>query len=249
MSRRDKPPASAFTGLLVLDKPIGLSSMEAASACRTKAGGRKAGIKVGHAGTLDPLADGVLVLAFGAATKHIDRIMALPKRYRTTFDLSAFTSSGDLEQDVQPVEVAQVPTCHDVSDAIEKFVGEISQRPPAFSALQIDGKRAYIHARAGIITELEPRTVTIHRIDVLRYDWPQVELDIRCGKGMYVRSLARDLGEALATGGHVTRLRRTAVGPFTDAMAVKLDDVPRPLLLNYLMPLESGLRLIEASID
>jgi tRNA pseudouridine55 synthase len=241
MSRPNKARATIH-GILVLDKPIGLSSMEAATACRTRAGGAK----VGHAGTLDPLATGILVLAFGDATRHINRIMATDKRYRTVFDLSAFTISGDREHEPEPVAVAATPDEAMVRDRLRAFQGLISQQPPMFSAISIGGERAYQLARAGQTVDMPFRRVVVHRIDVIRYAWPDLELDILCGKGFYVRSLARDLGLALGTGGHVKSLRRTAVGPFDESMAIRLDDVPRPLEQHHLMPLEEAMRKVES---
>jgi tRNA pseudouridine55 synthase len=206
---------------------------------------RKArGTKTGHAGTLDPLATGVLVLALGKATKVIDRLMATDKRYRTTIDLSAFTTTDDLEGEATPIPIERPPSENEIRAALRRFVGAIEQRPPAFSAVKVEGRRAYKLARRGEAVELPPRPVAVHDLELRAYDWPMVEIAIHCAKGFYVRSLARDLGEALGTGGHCRTIRRTAVGPFTEEMAIALDDVPEPLIESDMMPIETALALV-----
>jgi tRNA pseudouridine55 synthase len=245
MSGPNKPPAGkprpGTTGILVLDKPRGISSMTAVAVVRRRAGGAR----TGHAGTLDPLATGVLVLALGRATKVIDRLMATDKRYRTEIDLAAFTSTDDLEGERAEVAVEVPPDEPRVRAVLGEFVGEISQRPPAFSAVKVSGRRAYKLARAGETVELPPRPATIHAIDLVRYDWPILEIDVHCAKGVYIRSLARDIGVALGTGGHCVSLRRTAVGPFDEAMAIALDDVPEPLTEADLIPIDEALAMVE----
>jgi tRNA pseudouridine55 synthase len=211
-----------LSGLLVFDKPLGWSSMQAVAFVRRRAGG----VRTGHAGTLDPLATGVLVMALGAATKRIDEIMATEKRYRTTIDLSAFTTTDDREGQRTEVEVSTPPSPAQLDAALRTFIGTIMQRPPAFSAMKVGGRRAYKLARRGDDVQLAARPVTIHEIELVRYAWPDVEIDIRCAKGTYIRSLARDLGAALGTGGHCAALRRTAVGQFDESMAMRADDVP-----------------------
>lgn len=205
---------------------------------------RAAGARTGHAGTLDPRATGVLVIAIGSATKLIDQLMATDKRYRTTIDCSAFTTTDDMEGERTEVPVASPPDETAVQRALERFVGAIMQKPPAFSAVKIDGKRAYAMARKGEAVVVNPREVKVHSIELIRYAWPMVEIDIHCGKGFYVRSLARDLGEALGTGGHCAAIRRTAVGPFTLDQAVRLEDVPNPLLQSHLIPPEDALLMV-----
>mgnify|MGYP006297359199 CR=1 FL=1 len=224
-----------MTGLLVIDKPAGLTSMRVVEIVRRRAGGTK----TGHAGTLDPLATGVLVLALGRATKMIDRIMTTEKRYTTEIDLSAFTSTDDLEGPREEIAVQTPPDAHAIRQALEQFVGEFDQRPPDFSAVKVAGRRAYKHARAGETLELPSRRVTIHDITLKQYDWPIVTLDVHCAKGVYIRSLARDLGAALGVGGHCRSIRRTAVGPFTLDEAWPLDDVPEPLSESDLLPVSN----------
>ncbi|MDY7107143.1 MAG: tRNA pseudouridine(55) synthase TruB [Planctomycetota bacterium] len=239
MMRADKPADPGLAGVLVVDKPSGPTSMQVVAAVRRRAGGER----TGHAGTLDPLATGVLVLALGRATKIIDRLMATEKRYRTRIDLSAFTSTDDLEGERGEVSVPRPPAEADIRAAFDRFTGEFLQRPPAHSAVKVGGRRAYKLARRGRPPTLEPRPVTIHDINLLEFDWPFIEIDLRCGKGLYVRALARDLGEALGTGGHCVSIRRTAVGPFTLDMARPPDTLPEPLAQADLMPIDEALAL------
>ncbi|MEX0653751.1 MAG: tRNA pseudouridine(55) synthase TruB [Phycisphaeraceae bacterium] len=206
-------------GLLVVDKPVGWSSMDVVRRVR----GAAKGVKTGHAGTLDPLATGVVVCCIGRATRQVERIMGLEKTYEATVDLSAFSTTDDLEGELQPVPVTEPVTRSAVEQACATFVGEIEQVPPAHSAMRVGGRRAYKLARAGQAVPLESRQVTVYAVEVLEYAWPAVRLRVRCGRGTYIRSLARDLGKALGTGGHLTALRRTAVGPYTLAQAVTVD--------------------------
>jgi len=221
-----------LAGLLIVDKPIGPTSMDVCRAVRRKAGQRK--LKVGHAGTLDPLASGVLVVAVGKATKTIPKLMATEKHYDAVVDLAAFSPTDDMEGEPNPVRVANPPSRDLVEMAIKRFLGEIKQRPPAFSAVKIGGKRAYQRARMGEPVEPEPRAVVIHEIDLVRFEYPTLHLHVRCGKGVYIRSLARDLGTALGTGGRLQALRRTAVGLFTIDEATPLDLLPDPLAQDHL---------------
>lgn len=240
---RSAQPAPIGSGVLVIDKKLGLSSMSVVNVVRRRAGRAK----TGHAGTLDPLATGVLVLAIGKATKAIPQLMETEKQYETTIDLSGRSPSHDLESEIEPVAVDSPPARADIEAALEPFRGPFLQRPPRFSAIQVGGRRAYKDARAGRDVELEPRPVLMHELRILSYDWPLVTLRLRCGKGLYVRSLARDLGRALETGGYCATIRRTAVGPFTLEMATPLDDVPDPLESRHLIPLDDALRMVQAS--
>jgi tRNA pseudouridine55 synthase len=193
----------------------------------------------------------VLVIALGNATRSIDRLMATDKRYSATIDLSAFTTTDDLEGDRTEVVVgvAQRPDRAAIEAAIRPFTGEFPQRPPAFSAVKVGGRRAYERARRGEEPAIAPRNVTVHALELVRYVWPHVELDIRCGKGFYVRSLARDLGEALHCGGHCTAIRRTAVGPFTLDMSSTLERLPMSLEQDDLMPLDQALQLLTSPLQ
>lgn len=240
MPRRPRP---STTGVIVVDKPLHFSSMDVVRVVRGKA----RGAKTGHAGTLDPLATGVLIVCLGKATKLVNRLMDTPKHYCAEVDLSAFTVTDDREGDREEVPVPEPPSSQVVAAAARRFVGEIEQKPPAYSAINVAGRRAYRLARQGEEVELAARPIVIHSIDVLRYDWPILRLDIGCGKGTYIRSLARDLGVALGTGGHLASLVRTQVGPFSLESSRRLDDLPEPLLEEHLLSLDAVGRLLAAS--
>ena len=228
-------------GLIIVDKPTGMTSMTVVAIVR-----RKAGLKAGHAGTLDPLATGVLVVGIGAATKSLERFMKTRKAYRTEIDLSAFTATDDREGDLEPVEVASPPTAAEITAAFdERFTGVFLQLPPNFSAKKIDGRRAYATARRGETPRLEPRPVEVHEVALIGYDWPIATVDVICEKGFYVRSLARDLGRALGTGGHCASIRRTGVGPFTIDEAIDPDELEDPLPVKAVLPLAEALGRLE----
>lgn len=210
MGRSPKYRKSAMAGLLVFDKPLGWSAMDVVRKVRDAAGF----VKTGHAGTLDPLATGVMVVCIGRATKLVEQLMGLPKIYDSVLDLSAFTNTDDREGEREEVEVGTPPSEARVREVLEQFVGPIQQVPPQFSAVHVGGKRAYKLARKGQAVEIEPRTVHVETIELVSYEWPELRLLITCGKGTYVRSMARDIGSALGTGGHLARLRRTAIGDY-----------------------------------
>jgi tRNA pseudouridine55 synthase len=202
---------------------------------------RAGGARTGHAGTLDPLATGVLVIALGKCTRQIESLMATDKRYETVIDLSAFTTTDDVEgprTDVvpgTPGAATAPPVRAQVAQVLaERFTGTVMQRPPAFSAMKVGGRRAYALARQGAAPNLAPRPVRIDAIDILDYAWPRLTLDIRCGKGTYVRSIARELGEALGTGGHCASIRRTAVGAWTASRAVTVEALPATVTQAWL---------------
>jgi tRNA pseudouridine55 synthase len=207
---------SKVCGLLNLDKPPGMTSRAVVDLVARPL----RGVKVGHAGTLDPLATGVLVVCVGAATRLIEYVQRMPKTYRTTVLLGARSDTLDADGHVEPVVVARVPAEAEVREAIAAQVGTIAQRPPEFSALKVEGRRAYDLARAGKAVELAPREVTIERVELLDYNWPRLELEVACGSGTYIRSVARDVGDALGCGGLVEVLTRTRIGPFTKDEAI-----------------------------
>ena len=204
--------------IISVDKPLGWTSFDAVKRVRgalcRRYGLRK--FKVGHAGTLDPLATGVIIICTGGATKSIDRLQAGVKEYIATMALGATTPSFDLETKID----AEYPTAHItrelVEDTLKRFVGTIEQVPPSFSACKVDGKRAYKLARQGKDVELKPKTLVIDEIELLDFV-PDKELTVRvvCSKGTYIRALARDIGLALGSGAHLTALRRTRVGDIT----------------------------------
>jgi len=233
-------PLPTPRGLLIIDKQQKFTSMDVCAIIRTRLrrGGAPKRIKVGHAGTLDPLATGVLVVLIGKATTLVPRYMAAEKGYETTIDLSRLSTTDDLGGELSDVAIAQIPTRPAIDAAIARFVGTIQQTPPQYSAMRIGGRRAYEMAREGEVAPLQPRPVTIHAIDVLAYDWPSLTLRIRCGKGVYIRSLGRDLGAALGVGGVLTQLRRTRVGDFPIDRSRTLDQLPPILLQEHLLPVE-----------
>jgi tRNA pseudouridine55 synthase len=233
-------PRIKLNGLLVIDKPLGWTSMTAVRKVRGAAGGRVKGpnkLKVGHAGTLDPLATGVLVICVGKATQHVNQLMGQGKVYEAAIDLSAFTASDDAEMPREEVAVDAPPTVEQIDAALAQQTGLIQQVPPNFSAVHVDGKRAYKAARQGETLELKSRRVRVDAIERLNYAWPKLELRISCGKGTYIRSIARDLGKLLGTGGHLTALRRTAVGDYTIDRAFPVDDLANGLTQDDLLPM------------
>ncbi|TVQ61031.1 MAG: tRNA pseudouridine(55) synthase TruB [Phycisphaerales bacterium] len=234
MGRSPRNSRPDLNGVLVVDKPLGASSMDVCRVVRRRSGGAK----VGHAGTLDPLATGVLVVCLGTATRAIDSLMATEKVYEARVDLSAFSTTDDMEGEATPVEITREPSRADIERACAAFVGEIMQAPPSFSAVHIDGQRAYRLARRGELgpDDLPARPVTIHKIVVREYAWPFATIDVRCGKGTYIRSLARDIGRTLGTGGRLAALRRTRVGAHTIEQAIAMDAIPEPLDPHHLLP-------------
>ena len=196
---------------------------------RLKGGGAPKKVKVGHGGTLDPLATGVLVVLIGRATKQQDRIMGTAKAYRAVVDLAHTSESCDMEYEQVPAVVDRVPGLDEVRGVCDRFEGVIEQKPPAFSAIKIDGRRAYSLARKGVEVEMKSRPTRIDSIEIVEYAWPMLTIDIECGKGTYIRSLARDIGVALGVGGMLASLVRTRVGEFGIEDSVELEDVPSPL--------------------
>lgn len=225
-------------GLFVVDKPAGMTSHDVVLAIRKLTREHQ----VGHAGTLDPLATGVLVVAVGAATRLVEFMVGHPKVYRFTVRLGVQTETDDRDGRViaeKPVPPLTVPAIREVLD---RFVGEIEQVPPRYAAIRFRGKRLYEWARAGVEVPREPRRVQVHRLELISWQPPDLVLEAFCSAGTYVRALARDIAEALGTVGHVTALRRLASGPFRVEEAV-----PLPELLatddwsRYLRPPDAGL--------
>lgn len=213
--------------ILYIDKPLGWTSFNVVSRVRNSLS-RRMGIrrlKVGHAGTLDPLATGVMIVCTGRATKSIDRLQAGVKEYIATIALGATTPSFDLETEID----ATYPTGHIteelVRDTLGRFVGTIEQVPPAYSACKVDGKRAYALARKGKDVELKPKILVIDSIELLSFAQDSIEVRVVCGKGTYIRALARDIGQALGSGAHLTALRRTRVGDALIENCLTVDQV------------------------
>ncbi|WP_418230153.1 tRNA pseudouridine(55) synthase TruB [Burkholderia mayonis] len=211
-------PRRALDGVLLLDKPVGLSSNDALMRAKRLYLAKKAG----HTGTLDPLASGLLPLCFGEATKFSQDLLDADKTYEATMRLGVRTTTGDAEGDV--LDTRDV-ACDEaaVAATLARFIGDIVQVPPMYSALKRDGKPLYEYARAGQTVEREGRTVTIRSLELLSCALPDVTFRVTCSKGTYVRTLAEDIGEALGCGAHLTMLRRTGVGSLSLEHAVTLD--------------------------
>lgn len=225
--------------VLCVDKPLGWTSFDAVKRIRG-ALTRRLGIKklkVGHAGTLDPLATGVMLICTGKATKQIDTLQAGVKEYEATIALGATTPSFDLETEID----ATYPTEHIdrplVEKTLQRFTGTIEQIPPAFSACKIDGKRAYDLARKGKDVDLKPKTLVIDNIELLSFRPTEIKIRVVCSKGTYIRALARDIGAALGSGGHLTALRRTRVGDYSVDNCLTIDQASELIRIARLAPL------------
>ena len=229
-------------GLVVVDKPRGLTSHDVVARVRRLAGTRK----VGHAGTLDPMATGVLVLGINRATRLLGHLMLTEKAYDATIRLGVATSTDDAEGEV----IATVPAGHldeaTIRAAAAEFVGELLQVPTAVSAIKVDGKRAYQRVRDGEAVELKARPVTVHELRVTEVRGEELEVSVRCSSGTYVRAIARDLGARLGVGGHLTALRRTAVGPYGLDAAHTLEELAEDFAT---MPVAEAARAAFASLD
>ena len=207
------------SGLIILDKDPGVSSARAVGAVKRLL---PKGTKIGHAGTLDPFATGVLLLLVGKATKQCERLMDQPKEYLATVRLGATSATDDTESPPEPVIGATPVARERLELALTQFSGSIRQRPPAFSALKLQGRPAYELARRGEAVHLEERTVQVYRVELLEYQWPDARIRVECGRGTYIRAIARDLGQSLGVGGYLVELSRTRIGPFALADAVTL---------------------------
>ncbi len=224
-------------GWLILDKPVGMTSTHAVSAVRRLFNAKKAG----HAGTLDPLASGILPLAFGEATKTVPYVVDGEKAYRFTVRWGAETTTDDAEGPVTHHSEAR-PEAAAIAALLPRFMGVIAQVPPQFSAIKIDGERAYDLARDGEVVALKAREVEIHALRMIAHQPDESVFEAECGKGTYVRAIARDLGRALGCYGHIIALRRTRVGPFLEADSTPFSALEDPILLaGALRSVESGL--------
>jgi len=237
-----KTPWVAVNGVLLLDKPRGLTSQQALAVVRR----RLRAAKAGHGGTLDPLADGLLILCFGAATKFAQRHLDADKRYTAVLQLGVRTSTDDAEGEVLSRQAVGV-TRAQIAAVLPQFVGTVMQTPPVYSALKRDGKPLYAYARAGQQIDIAARTVQIHAIDVVGLEGDRLTLDVFCGKGTYIRALARDIGDALGCGAHLAALTRTASGGFDLQQAVTLDTVQSlecDALRQRLLPVDALLQAV-----
>ena len=212
--------------VLYFDKPLRWTSFALVNKVRyhisRKLGVKK--IKVGHAGTLDPLATGVMIICTGKATKRIEEFQYHTKEYIATLQLGATTPSYDLEKEIDATYPTEHITRQLVEDTLKNFVGTIEQIPPVFSACKVDGKRAYDLARKGDEVELKPKTLVIDEIELLECNLPEIKIRVVCSKGTYIRALARDIGEALNSGAHLTGLIRTRVGDVRLEDCMQVDD-------------------------
>lgn len=213
--------------ILYIDKPLRWTSFDAVKRVRgtltRRLKVRK--LKVGHAGTLDPLATGVMIVCTGKATKRIDQLQAGVKEYIATIALGATTPSFDLETEIDATYPTEHITRQLVKDTLKQFTGRIEQVPPAFSACKIDGKRAYKMARKGQEVELKAKILVIDEIELLEYSQTSITIRVVCSKGTYIRALARDIGAALDSGGHLTALRRTRVGDVTISQCLSVESI------------------------
>ncbi len=219
-------------GLLNIDKPSAMTSRDIVNRVQRLVRPHK----VGHAGTLDPLATGVLVVCLGKATRLIEYVQQQSKRYLAEFQLGQTSDTEDIEGRVRPCCEEVVPTLAEMRAVLPRFVGEIEQRPPAFSALKVHGQRAYRLARRGEAVDLPPRRIRIHRLTLERYEYPQFVLAIECGSGTYVRSLGRDIARSVGSAAVMTSLRRLAVGGFRVEDALPYDLLNEQNIMAYLLP-------------
>ncbi len=212
--------------IVAIDKPVGWTSFDVVNKLRGMTGVKK----VGHAGTLDPFATGVLLVCFAGATKQVDALMGLEKEYQGTFELGVETDSHDVTGKI----IAQHPvpelSREQIEPAVQRYVGEIMQTPPMFSALKRGGRRLYELARKGEQIELEPRKVTIYSFEVLDVALPEIGFQVVCSRGTYVRALARDLGKDLGCGAFLKTLRRTRVGQYAASSALSIEQFAKQLI-------------------
>jgi tRNA pseudouridine55 synthase len=222
------------SGFILVDKPAGITSFGVVARVRrilSEAAGKK--VKVGHTGTLDPFATGLMIIVVGDYCKRAGEFSKLDKSYEATVRLGEVSTTGDPEGDIEPVADRQ-PTKEDLEVALATFRGTITQRPPMYSAIKIDGQRAYKLAREGKSVEVPERTVTIYNLDVSKYTYPDLHISCRVSSGTYIRTLAEDIGKALGTGAYTVALRRTTVGEYDLKDAQSLDEIMQdvPVLLS-----------------
>jgi tRNA pseudouridine55 synthase len=230
--------------VLLIDKPAGWTSFDVVARIRASIKYDVLGIKheekkirVGHAGTLDPFATGLLIVLVGNETKKQDSYMKQDKEYVATLKLGFTSTTGDPEGEITSFRHSElsdesritglgsfVPTQDDVEIVLERFLGEISQTPPIYSAIKVNGKRAYKQASEGKVPEMKPRQVTIYELEILNYEFPNLEIRVKCSSGTYIRTLAEDIGKALCTGAYLTSLRRTKIGEFNVEDSLTVDE-------------------------
>ena len=229
------PTPPTISGILVIDKRGGITSarlVDRVKGILRRVNGQKN--KVGHAGTLDPFATGILLVLCGRATRLSEALMDHPKTYIATINFGATTRTDDIDSPPEATPGAILPTREQIEAALPRFVGTIMQRPPVFSALRVGGRRAYELARKGRPPELAPRPVLIHSISLIDTTPASAQIEVTCGRGTYIRALARDLGASLGCGGYLSTLRRTSCGGFTQADAKPLEQITPDIVLSCL---------------
>jgi len=226
--------ANNFFGVLNIDKPSGITSHDVVAQVR-----RLSGIKrVGHTGTLDPLATGVLLVALGKVTRLVRFTDNWRKTYEAEITLGEISDTDDVEGKITAVEVEKEPSREEVDTAVNEQRGELKQVPPKYAAIKVRGKKLYEYARAGEKVEAPARQVTVYDLKIIDYNYPQIKIAVECSAGTYIRSIARDMGEALGTGGYLSSLRRTAIGKFEISGGVALEDLNAENLHNNIQPAE-----------
>lgn len=240
MRKASDNPEEAVGGVINLYKPVGRSSAHFVYRLRPILGIRK----IGHAGTLDPFAEGVLLACVGRATKLVERLMELPKQYCTVIRLGVSNETFDTERPMEPVPGAAEAPRAAIEELIGSWVGDVQQVPPVFSAMRIGGTLSYRLAKQGRPAVLAARTVRIDRIDLIAYEWPRLELRVCCGRGTYIRALARDIGTHLKCGAVCESLMREAVGPFRAEDALHLEGMSPARVAERLIPVEEVIRRI-----
>lgn len=225
---------TAQSGVLLLDKPEGITSHDVVDRVRKLMGIRQ----VGHAGTLDPFATGLLIVAVGPATRLLEYVVGLPKMYEAQITLGATSDTDDKTGTISKVSEARKVSINDVNKVLDSFLGQQSQTPPRYAAIKVRGKKLYEYARSNTFVELTPRQVTIYSISLQTYDYPIMEFTVECSSGTYIRALGRDIGQALKTGAYVSALRRTRIGKWSVADAAQLDALSKKTIHDYLLPPE-----------
>ncbi len=208
-------------GLLIINKPAGPTSHDIVDKIRKITGIKK----VGHSGTLDPFAEGILIILIGKTTKSQSRFMALPKTYTATIKLGEISDTYDITGQIKSSSFAKAPEGEQILKILKTFIGEIRQTPPVYSAIKINGEKAYKLARKGIKPKMTPRKVKIYKIKTLNYKWPYLKIEVKCGKGTYIRSLAHDIGKKLGCGAYLENLIRTKIGKFDIKKSIKLENL------------------------
>lgn len=230
-----------MNGILLVDKPVDWTSFDVVNYVRRMIasieGKKPKHVKVGHTGTLDPAATGLLVLCVGKYTKKVPELIKMDKTYEVELTLGKTSTTGDREGDLTEISI-NVPGIEQINQAVEKFIGEIEQIPPAYSAIKINGRRAYELARAGEKVVMAPRKVTIYSIKNIDYSYPKVTFTSRVGSGTYIRSLAEDIGRELGVGAYMSDLRRTSIGDATISQAYSVSDINEEVLQKTLAATE-----------